>query len=488
MKVYDAYISDAVEILQNLFVDSAELAAYLTPLVFLKYLSILREQDSEIVKLPNTSLETLTLNLGKQFDLFSNVRKFSVSDIGAEINFSLIGIEHSNPSDMGKIFSGIDYCHPRLGIEPARSNVLRTVINCVQNIDNNILKEAALSGVSLTDLFFYSSSGSRFFVEFTTPHDVAELLTSIVKPKDNDSVYDGACGSGQLLLSFLRDPSKKGVRYIRAYGSEKNYLSWMVARLNFLFCGFHSADIILEDSIGKFSNQSQHISQEYYDVILSNPPKSQKEWGYSAETSRSFEELGFGIPSKSNGDFAFVLSMLSHLNPENGRMAIIVPDGALFRQGPEYLIRKNLTAFDKISAIISLPQRILYNYPLGTSILVLRSGKSDNSIHMIDARNHGRVGKFRNELPKESIELIKSALDRDDEIDNFSRVVSFEEIQHHDFTLLPQHYIGSEEITEKDDLSLLLLKRRRLQDSLEEINHELDFLMAAALESTSKII
>ena len=47
----------------------------------------------------------------------------------------------------------------------------------------------------------------------------------------------------------------------------------------------------------------------------------------------------WGVPPSSKGDYAFVLHMLNSLDAENGRMAVVLPHGVLFRGASEGKIR-----------------------------------------------------------------------------------------------------------------------------------------------------
>ncbi|PYD91214.1 hypothetical protein DNF23_18930 [Pseudomonas syringae pv. pisi] len=470
----DYRITDAAELLRKIFADPVELAAYLAPIVLLKYLNTLKYQNETKINIPNIANEDFCINFPESADIFLIEKSHLSNDIGKVLNQSLRDLELLNPSEMRSLFVGLDYSHPRFGSENDREEILREIISITDQLDAITLKEAALSGSSLTDFFFSSlPSTSRSLIDFATPFDVADLLSSIVSPQDNDNVYDGACGSGQLLLSFLKKSASQQKRRVRAFGAEKNYLPWIIARLNFIFCGFKSEDIDLKDTILEFS-EDDASSNRRYNVILSNPPKSQRNWEFGSASSTRFQSLGFGIPPKLNGDFAFVLEMLSRLCPHSGRMAVILADGALFRQGSEEQIRENLLEKNLIEAVISLPTRILYNISIGVSILVLNSGKSTNKIMMINARDFSRVGKLRNELPPEAIAKIISALQDNDEIYNFARIVTSDEIRNSNFSLLPQRYFPPDQLLESTDLEDLSTKRRILQQELIDIETELD--------------
>lgn len=71
-----------------------------------------------------------------------------------------------------------------------------------------------------------------------------------------------------------------------------------------------------------------------FDIILSNPPFSLK-----IPFDMEMHFCMYGKPPASNADFAFLQYCIFMLK-DNGRAAIILPDGILFREGKEYEIRK----------------------------------------------------------------------------------------------------------------------------------------------------
>lgn len=74
-----------------------------------------------------------------------------------------------------------------------------------------------------------------------------------------------------------------------------------------------------------------------------------------------YNRFEYGVPPKSIGDYAFIQHMLKSLAKEDGRMAVVLPHGALFRGASEGIIRKNILEDNLIDAVIGLPE----NYFMG---------------------------------------------------------------------------------------------------------------------------
>ncbi len=83
-----------------------------------------------------------------------------------------------------------------------------------------------------------------------------------------------------------------------------------------------------------------------------------------------------GLPTDSNGDMAWVQHMVKSRWPSGtGRMAVVLPQGALFRGGIEGQIRRKLLELDLVEAVIGLAPNLFYGTGLAACVLVLRQKK-----------------------------------------------------------------------------------------------------------------
>ena len=81
---------------------------------------------------------------------------------------------------------------------------------------------------------------------------------------------------------------------------------------------------------------------------------------------------GYGVPPDKNGDYAFLLHIISSLK-STGKGAVILPHGVLFRGNAEAVIRKNILERKWIKGIIGLPANLFY----GTA------WKKDKTAHLV---------------------------------------------------------------------------------------------------------
>ena len=104
-----------------------------------------------------------------------------------------------------------------------------------------------------------------------------------------------------------------------------------------------------------------------FDSVVFNPPFSQKNWKGGEENISIFNE--YGVSENAVGDYAYVLKALERLQ-DNGKMAVILPHGVLFREN-EKEVRRKLIEKNQIEAIIGLPENLFYDTRIPVIILIL---------------------------------------------------------------------------------------------------------------------
>ncbi len=196
--------------------------------------------------------------------------------------------------------------------------------------------------------------------EFYTPRTIVRLMVNILDPKAGESVYDPACGTGGMLLETIHHVKENGgdPRLLKIKGQEKNLTTEAIARMNLFLHGQEDFDIVRGDTLRepKFLKSDR---LETFDCVVANPPFSLKEWGYDLWSNDPYGRKQYGLAPKTNGDFAWVQHMFASLN-DNGRMAVVLPHGVLFRGGAEGAIRTKLLQENRIVAIIGVASNLFY--------------------------------------------------------------------------------------------------------------------------------
>lgn len=291
--------------------------------------------------------------------------------------------------------------------------------------------------------------------EFYTPRSVVRLLVRILDPHPGETVYDPACGSGGMLIEAVHN-MKNDQRCCGAiFGQEKNVTNASVAKMNLFLHGANDFNIMCGDTLNDPKIlQNEHLA--HFDCVIANPPFSLEDWGAEAWKTDRFGRNIWGTPSDSCGDYAWLQHMVCSMRSLSGRMAVVLPQGVLFRDN-ESKIREQLVNSDYVEAVVALGEKLFYGTQLSPCFLVLRNQKPSNHIGkilMVDGSKILTVKRAQNVLSDSDIDrLYQLYLDYSD-IENYSKVVSLEEIKDKSFDLSPNKYVDyhKEEIRPYDDV------------------------------------
>ena len=296
--------------------------------------------------------------------------------------------------------------------------------------------------------------------QFYTPSEVSQIMAKVIGVQEarvkSETVYDPTCGSGSLLLKVAHE-SQKG---ISIYGQEMDNSTGALAKMNMWLHG--NADAVIE--IGNTLSNPKFLSQEgilkQFDYAVANPPFSYKSWtnGLDPLNDHFARFDGYDIPPSKNGDFAFLLHMIKSLK-STGKGAIILPLGVLFRGNSEGEIRKNIVGRGYIRGIIGLPPNLFYGTGIAACIVVLdkESAESKRPIFMIAAQDGFAKDGNKNRLRARDIHKIVDVFNKQIEVQKYSRLVEYDEIEKNDFNLNISLYIDSADEEDIQDIEAHLL-------------------------------
>ncbi|GEL18607.1 type I restriction-modification system subunit M [Pseudonocardia asaccharolytica] len=288
--------------------------------------------------------------------------------------------------------------------------------------------------------------------QFYTPAEVSRVLAKVVgigpQTRQDQTVYDPACGSGSLLLK-VADEAPRG---ITIYGQEKDNATWALAKMNMILHGNEDADIRKGDTITspQFTTGS---ALRTFDFAVVNPPFSLKSWSNGLE--QDYGRFEFGRPPEKNGDYAFLLHVLKSLKSA-GKAAVIMPHGVLFRGNAEAAIRKQLLRRGYIKGIIGLPANLFYGTGIPACIVLLdkENAQARTGVFMIDASKGFMKDGNKNRLRSRDIHKIVDVFTKQTELERYSRLVPLVEIADpkNDYNLNIPRYIDSSEPEDLQDL------------------------------------
>jgi len=270
--------------------------------------------------------------------------------------------------------------------------------------------------------------------QYYTPAEVSRVLANVVgiskaKRKSEDiTLYDPACGSASLLIRTAEAAPFE----VAIYGQEKDITTAGLARMNLVLHNRATAEIkggYSTFSDPQFFNQKDEGALRQFDFAVVNPPFSDKNWTHGLKEYGRFDGYNDSPPQK-NGDFAWLLHILKSLK-RNGKAAVILPHGVLFRGNAEAAIRCAIIDNGFIKGIIGLPPNLFYGTGIPACIVVIDKENSSEreGIFMIDASREFIKDGNKNRLRERDIYKIITVFNEQIKIDGYSRFVNNDEIK-----------------------------------------------------------
>lgn len=291
--------------------------------------------------------------------------------------------------------------------------------------------------------------------QFYTPAEVSRIMAKVIgigSAKSNaETIYDPTCGSGSLLLK-AHDEARSSTRLdLAIYGQEMDNATAALAKMNMILHDCPTAEIWKDNSLSTPHFKEKEGGIKRHDYVVANPPFSTKAWSNGFDPANDlYGRFSFGIPPVKNGDYAFLLHIISSLK-STGKGAVILPHGVLFRGGAEGTIRRNIIRKGYIKGIIGLPANLFYGTGIPACIIVVdkEHAAARTGIFMIDASKGFVKDGNKNRLRHQDIHKIVDVFINQIEVDKYARMVSVAEIEANDFNLNIPRYIDA---TEPEDL------------------------------------
>ena len=473
----EQYLSKAAWILKGP-VDASDFKVYIFPLLFFKRISDVYDEefrialeesggDEEYASLPE--FHRFEIPVGCHWD---DVRETS-TNIGLAIEKALRGIEQANQEFLYGIFGDAQWSNKN-----KLSDAL--LVNLIEHFSQYTLRNENVNPDMLGQAYEYlikhfADLTNKKAGEFYTPRSVVHLLGLILDPHEGESIYDPACGTGGMLLECV-DHLKHNLedfRTLKLYGQEKNLTSSSIARMNMFLHGIEDFEIVRGDTL-RNPAFFEADGLKTFNCVIANPPFSLDDWGSENWANDPFGRNIAGVPPKGNGDMAWVQHMIKSMN-NSGRMAVVLPHGALFRKGAEGKIRQALIEQDLLDAVIGLGANIFYGTQLAACVMVFRHNKKPekkDKVLFIDASDQIRVGRAQNFLEPEHVQTIHTWLNDYVDVENYVKIAPIADLKENDFNLNIPLYV--EKIIE-DNLP-----------SVEEAMADLKTAWQASLEAEEK--
>lgn len=279
-------------------------------------------------------------------------------------------------------------------------------------------------------------------------------------------------GSGSLLLQAQKQFTEHVIED-GFYGQEINLTTYNLARMNMFLHNINYDKFNIQR--GDTLTDPRHGNDKPFDAIVSNPPYSINWIGKDDPTlinDDRFAPAGVLAP-KSKADFAFIMHSLSYLSPQ-GRAAIVVFPGILYRGGAEQKIRKYLVDNNFVEAIIQLPNNLFFGTSIATCILVLAKNKTNTDTLFIDASAEFKKATNNNVLTEENIDKILESIENKENKDYFAQAVPYETIVEGDYNLSVSTYLEKEDTREKIDIDALNNEIKETVLKIDQLRLEID--------------
>ena len=263
--------------------------------------------------------------------------------------------------------------------------------------------------------------------------------------------------------------------------------------MNMFLHGVDDARIWQGDTLANPMN-IENDSLMKFQVVVANPPFSLDKWdsGFLSNANSGdkkqekmqasldiYKRFDWGVPPSSKGDYAFVLHMLHSLDEENGRMAVVLPHGVLFRGANEGKIRQKLIEFNLLDAVIGLPANLFYGTGIPACILVFKKNRPTTDVLFIDASGEGNFekGKNQNILRDCDIQKIYDTYRKRENIDKYSCVATEDEIKKNEYNLNIPRYVDTFEEEEPIDIDTVKRNIAEIEAELSEVMAQMDKYM-----------
>jgi type I restriction enzyme M protein len=469
----EQYLAKAAWILKGP-VDAADFKIYIFPLLFFKrisdvydeeYRDALEESEGDDVYAKNAEFHNFIIPEGAHWN---DVREVTIN-VGSAIKGAFSQIEKANPNALSGIFGDASWTNKDKLSDALLNRLMEHYSQ--YNLSNSGVEPDMLGQAYEYLIKVFADQTNKKAGEFYTPRSVVRLMGMITDAKERESIYDPACGTAGMLLECIEHVKQQGgdPRTLKLYGQEKNLTTSTIARMNMFLHGISDFRIERGDTLRDPRFFYKDILQTF-NIVIANPPFSLKEWGAEIWTNDIYGRNIAGAPPKSNGDMAWVQHMLKSMDPRNGRVAVVLPHGALFRKGAEAKIREKLLERDLLDAVIGLGANIFYGATLSACILIFRAkkeAKKAGKILFIDAADQIRTGRAQNFLDDEHIAKIFQWYADWTDVKDHVKVATLEQIKQNDYNLNIPLYVEKEVI---DNLPSLEEALRNLKESVQKAN------------------
>ncbi len=495
--------------------DAAKFKDYLLPLLFLKRLSDVFDDESErlveeygerdiALEIAESDHALLRFYLppearwgiisgreSYEWPTDDQGRSTQPRDIGEHLTKAVRAVARQNPSLAG-VIDFVDFAAERNGERDINPSKLAAVIETFSDPRYRLgladVQPDFLGRAYEYLLRKFAEGSGQSAGEFFTPTEVGFLMAHIMRPRPGEDCHDYACGSAGLLVKLQLiarelDPTSRVP--LKLYGQELQAESYAVARMNGII---HDMEVEIErgDTMinPKFKTATGQIAT--HDIVVANPMWNQP---FSPElfANDPFDRFRTqGGATTGKGDWAWLQHTLACLN-ERGRAAVVLDTGAVTRgsgakhEDRERNIRKWFVDHDLIDGVILLPDNLFYNTSAAGVIMVLSKRKPEarqGKIVLLNASKRVGKGRPKNFIPEEDIRLIATAFAKGEPVEGEVAVITREQAEGADYNLSPSRWVGQTDAVSQRPIKEIIAEMQRLDEEAREIGASMAQMLA----------
>ena len=480
--------------------DAARFKDYLLPLLFLKRLSDVfddeierlaeeygdQETALEIAELDHSLLRFYlppearwsVINGRESYDWPDDQgRSTRPKDIGEHLTKSVRAIVRYNPSLSG-VIDLVDFAAERNGQRDINAAKLIEVVETFSDPRYRLgLADVQPDFLGRAYEFLlrkFAEGSGQSAGEFFTPTEVGFLMAHIMRPRPGEECHDYACGSAGLLVKLqlvARELDPISRVPLKLYGQELQAESYAVAKMNAIIHDME-AEIERGDTMinPKFKTADSKIRT--YDIVVANPMWNQP-FNPDIFTDDPFDRFRTqGGVTTGKGDWAWLQHTLTCLS-ERGRAAVVLDTGAVTRgsgsrnEDRERNIRKWFVENDLIDGVILLPDNLFYNTSAAGVIIVLSKRKPasrKNKIVLLNASQRVRKGRPKNYIPEEDLRPLAAAYLKGEPVEGEVAVITREQVVEADYNLSPSRWVGQTDAFDHRPISEIIADLNKLNE------------------------
>ena len=462
--------------------DAAKFKDYLLPLLFLKRLSDvfddeierlaeeygdrevareIAESDHELLRFylpPEVRWGVVSGRKSYEWPPDDQGRSTRPRDIGEHLTKAVRAVVRHNPSLSG-VIDFVDFASERNGerdVNPAKlAAVVETFSDPRYRLGLADVQPDFLGRAYEYLLRKFAEGSGQSAGEFFTPTEVGFLMAHLMRPRPGEACHDYACGSAGLLVKLelvARELDPTSRVPLKLCGQELQAESYAVAHMNAVIHDME-VEIARGDTMinPKFKTASGQIAD--HDIVVANPMWNQP-FSPDLFANDPFDRFRTrGGVTTGKGDWAWLQHTLACLN-ERGRAAVVLDTGAMTRgsgarhEDRERNIRKWFVERDLIDGVILLPDNLFYNTSAAGVIVVLSKRKPaarKDRIVLLNASRRVRKGRPKNFIPEEDIRPLAAAFLKGEPVEGEVAVITREQVEEADYNLSPGRWISGPE-------------------------------------------